>query len=131
MRGVSKNFSLFLRPGGRFQMTPLYDVLSAQPAFDAKRIPHKSYTLAMSAGAQPHYKILDVMGRDFIEMAEAADLGPTLVRQALTEILELADRATGAALAQMPADFHEPIHASIRGAIRSRLPRLATALDTL
>ena len=129
--GHAKNFSLFLRPGGRFQMTPLYDVLSAQPAFDAKRIPHKSYTLAMSAGAQPHYKILDVMGRHFIEMAEAADLGPTLVRQALTELLELADSAADTALAQMPADFHEPIHASIRGAISASLPRLATALDTI
>lgn len=129
--GHAKNFSLFLRPGGRFQMTPLYDVLSAQPAFDAKRIPHKSYTLAMSAGLQPHYKILDVMGRHFIEMAEAADLGPTLVRQALTELLELADSAADTALAQMPADFHEPIHASIRGAISARLPRLATALDTI
>ena len=27
--GHAKNFSLFLNPGGRFQLTPLYDVLSA------------------------------------------------------------------------------------------------------
>ena len=29
--GHAKNFSLFLKPGGRFQLTPLYDVLSAWP----------------------------------------------------------------------------------------------------
>jgi len=29
--GHAKNFSLFLNPGGRFQLTPLYDVLSAWP----------------------------------------------------------------------------------------------------
>ncbi|MES2992323.1 MAG: type II toxin-antitoxin system HipA family toxin [Pseudomonadota bacterium] len=29
--GHAKNFSLFLRPGGRYRLTPLYDVLSAYP----------------------------------------------------------------------------------------------------
>ena len=29
--GHAKNFSLFLRSGGRYQLTPLYDVLSAYP----------------------------------------------------------------------------------------------------
>ena len=34
--GHAKNFSLFLNPGGRFQLTPLYDVLSAWPVAPAK-----------------------------------------------------------------------------------------------
>jgi serine/threonine-protein kinase HipA len=34
--GHAKNFSVFLSPGGRFRMTPLYDVLSAQPSLDAR-----------------------------------------------------------------------------------------------
>lgn len=29
--GHAKNFSIFSKPGGRFEMTPLYDVLSAYP----------------------------------------------------------------------------------------------------
>lgn len=29
--GHAKNFSLFVLPGGRYRMTPLYDVLSAWP----------------------------------------------------------------------------------------------------
>ncbi|WP_454719060.1 type II toxin-antitoxin system HipA family toxin [Caulobacter segnis] len=129
--GHAKNFSLFLRPGGRFALTPFYDVLSAQPAFDAKVIPHQSYTLAMSAGASRHYKILDIQGRHFVETASEADLRPRLVRAVFDEIIALAKTAGEKALAQMPPGFHETIHASIAAAIDQRLPRLHAALGDL
>lgn len=35
--GHGKNFSLSLMPGGRYRMTPLYDVLTLQPSVDGKR----------------------------------------------------------------------------------------------
>jgi serine/threonine-protein kinase HipA len=47
--GHAKNFSLFLGPGGRFSMTPLYDVLTAQPSLDANQIRRNKFKLAMSA----------------------------------------------------------------------------------
>ncbi|WP_366028112.1 HipA domain-containing protein [Rhodoferax sp.] len=36
--GHAKNFSLFVLPGGRYRMTPLYDVLSAWPCVARRRI---------------------------------------------------------------------------------------------
>ncbi|RWD34912.1 MAG: type II toxin-antitoxin system HipA family toxin, partial [Mesorhizobium sp.] len=36
--GHAKNFSIFLSPGGGYRMTPLYDVLSAQPSLDTDQI---------------------------------------------------------------------------------------------
>jgi serine/threonine-protein kinase HipA len=36
--GHAKNFSIYLYPGGRYRMTPLYDVISAQPSVDAGQI---------------------------------------------------------------------------------------------
>ncbi len=129
--GHAKNFSLFLRPGGRFELTPFYDVLTAQPAFDAKHIPHKHFTVAMSAGANPHYKILDIHGRHFVETAKAAGLGPTPIRRVLDEVLEAAPSAADKALAKMPADFPQAIHASVASAIKTRLPRLETANEVL
>jgi len=33
--GHAKNFSIFLAPGGRYRLTPFYDVLTAQPSLDA------------------------------------------------------------------------------------------------
>jgi serine/threonine-protein kinase HipA len=129
--GHAKNFSVFLRPGGRFELTPFYDVLSAQPAFDAKRIPHKGFTVAMSAGARTHYKILDIHGRHFVETAKAGGLGPTITRQVVEEVLAAAPGAANEALAKMPPGFPETIHASVSGAIQTRLPRLESAWEVL
>lgn len=127
--GHAKNFSVFLRPNGRFAMTPFYDVLSAQPAFDANAIPHRLYTLAMSAGTRRDYKILDLQGRHFAETAKEAGLPGRLVRQVVEEIFDLAAKAGERALAKMPPGFHESIHASVAGAISQRLPRLRSALE--
>jgi serine/threonine-protein kinase HipA len=129
--GHAKNFSVFLRPGGRFELTPFYDVLSAQPAFDAKRIPHKGFTLAMSLGARPHYKILDVHGRHFVETAKAAGLGPTVTRQVLEDVLAAAPGAAAEALQKMPPGFPEAIHNSVGAAIQTRLPRLESAWEAI
>src|SRR3546814_15041774 len=46
--GHGKNFSIFLRPEGRYVLTPFYAVLSAQPALDKKKIARNKFTLAMS-----------------------------------------------------------------------------------
>nr|WP_315051010.1 type II toxin-antitoxin system HipA family toxin [uncultured Brevundimonas sp.] len=124
--GHAKNFSLFLRPGGRFELTPFYDILTAQPAFDAKQIPHKSFRLAMSAGTSPHYRIDDVLGRHFIQSGKAAGLGPTLMRKVVDEIRAEAETAPDRALKDMPGDFHPEAY----DAIAAILPRRLTFLET-
>lgn len=129
--GHAKNFSLFLRPGGRFELTPFYDVLTAQPAFDAKKIPHRDFRLAMAAGARPHYRIDDILGRHFVEGGKAAGLGPALMRQVLEDIMETAEAAPDRALAAMPTDFHPEAHAAIAGALPRRLRLLETAWEAL
>ena len=129
--GHGKNFSLFLRPQGRFVLTPIYDVLSAQPAFDLGQIPLKHYKLAMSAGTSRHYRLDQIVGRHFVQTGKAAGLGPTVTRRAIEEILERAPKAPGTALAAMPADFADGVHVSIAAAIERRLPHLASALEEL
>jgi len=129
--GHAKNFSLFLRPGGRFQLTPFYDVLSAQPAFDARRIPHRNCALAMSAGASPHYKIRDIHGRHFVESARAAGLGPTIIRKVIDEVRADAAKAAEETRRRMPKAFPDSVHESVASAIRIRLPRLDTAEEAL
>ena len=124
--GHAKNFSLFLRPGGRFQLTPFHDVLTAQPAFDVKQIPHKDFRLAMSAGASPHYRIDDIHGRHFVQSGKAAGLGRAAMRTVVDEIRAAAETAPDKALADMPGDFHSEAH----DAIKAILPRLLKFLKT-
>ncbi len=129
--GHAKNFSIFLRPGGGFSLTPFYDVLSAQQAFDANQIPRKSYRLAMSFGKSRKYKILEITGRHFVETGKEAGLGPTIIREVITSVLEVADATTDKALSEMPVDFSVQIHECIKRAMDSRLGQLEEALDNL
>lgn len=129
--GHAKNFSIFLNPGGRFGLTPFYDVLSAQPAADRGQIAPNRFRLAMSAGTSRHYRLSEVMGRHFVQTGKAAGLGATAMRRAITELLDRTASAAIAARSAMPADFAGEIHESIVAAIDRRLPHLASALDDL
>ncbi len=55
--GHAKNFSIFLGPGGSYHLTPLYDVLTAQPSLEVRQIESKQMKLAMSVGTKRHYRI--------------------------------------------------------------------------
>lgn len=68
--GHAKNFSIALSPGGRFRLTPLYDVATAQPSFDEGRIQRKAFKLAMSVGTNRHYQAEGIMPRHFRQDAE-------------------------------------------------------------
>lgn len=129
--GHAKNFSIFLNPGGRYGLTPFYDVLSAQPAADRGQIAPSKFRLAMSAGTNRHYRLSEVMGRHFVQTGKAAGLGMTVMRGAITELLERAADGTTQARATMPEGFADSVHESIAAAIAKRLPHLASALDDL
>ncbi|MFN2767851.1 HipA domain-containing protein, partial [Escherichia coli] len=45
--GHGKNFSIFIEPGTSFRLTPLYDVMSAFPIFEARGIEVKKAKMAM------------------------------------------------------------------------------------
>tara|TARA_R110002094_G_scaffold36802_10_gene49461 strand:+ start:26992 stop:28302 length:1311 start_codon:yes stop_codon:yes gene_type:complete len=72
--GHAKNFSIQHRPGGRFVLAPLYDVISAQPIVDNGRLSHNRYKLAMSVGDHNRYQIGQISRRHFEQSAEAAGL---------------------------------------------------------
>lgn len=129
--GHAKNFSLFLRPGGGYRLTPFYDVLSAQPAVDQGQIAPDRFRLAMSAGKNRHYRMSEVMGRHFVQTGKAAGLGAIAMRTAITELLDSAPHAAEQARAAMPEDFATAVHESIAGAIDRRLTHLASALGEL
>lgn len=74
--GHAKNFSLFIRPGGRYQLTPLYDVISAYPVLGngPNQISPFKVKLAMAArGKNAHWKMNDIQRRHWL--AEGARHG--------------------------------------------------------
>jgi serine/threonine-protein kinase HipA len=125
--GHAKNFSLFLNPGGRFNLTPFYDVLTAQPSFDRNQIPHRAFRLAMSVGSSRKYKILDIHGRHFVETAKEAGLGPAPIATVIGELREAVEPALERLPDTLPKGFPPGIHRSVAEAARARLKQLETA----
>jgi serine/threonine-protein kinase HipA len=119
--GHAKNFSVFLGEGGRFQMTPLYDVLTAQPSLDGRQIQRKQMKLAMSVGDSRHYRMDEIRGRHFVQTAERAGLPGSLVTNVLAEVAGAADTAMETIERQLPSGFPEEIHASVKQALTARL----------
>lgn len=117
----AKNFSLFLSPGGRFRLTPLYDVLSAQPSLDAKQIRSKAFKLAMSVGKSRHYTMNEILPRHFIQTAEISGVGTALVHSIFNDLSERFEIAFAEVLKALPKGFPTKLTDSIRTAAVHRL----------
>jgi len=124
--GHAKNFSLFIRPGGRYQLTPLYDVLSAYPMLGegpSKISPHKA-KLAMAVRTKnAHWKMKEILRRHWLELGRRHGVVTADGRPAPAVIDDLVAR-TPAALAQVraqlphgfPADVADSILEGVHGA---------------
>jgi serine/threonine-protein kinase HipA len=119
--GHAKNFSIFLSPGGRFRMTPLYDVLSAQPSLDANQIQRKQFKLAMSVGKNRHYAMNEILPRHFVQTAENSGVGTGLVRSIFKDLAENAEQTIASAINELPDGFPEIMTNSIRAGIMHRI----------
>ena len=119
--GHAKNFSLFLSPSGRFRLTPLYDVLSAQPSLDAKQIQRKAFKLAMSVGKNRHYAMNEILPRHFIQTAEISGIGAAVVHAIFKDVVENFEPAFAKMQKALPKGFPEELTNSIREAAIHRL----------
>ncbi|WP_445220071.1 type II toxin-antitoxin system HipA family toxin [Bradyrhizobium sp. Pa8] len=122
--GHAKNFSIFLAPGGRYRLTPLYDVLTAQPSLDTGQIQRKQMKLAMSVGTNNHYRIADVQGWHFVQTGEAAGVPKKLVQESIELVAATAETALDKIEGALPKGFPEAIHTSVKAAAMQRLRSL-------
>ena len=128
--GHAKNFSIFLGPGGTYHLTPLYDVLTAQPSLDSRQIERKQMKLPMSVGRSRHYRIDTIHARHFVQTGEEAGLPKSLVLSAIQDIASNAEKAMAQLESALPVDFPEFIHASVSAAVKMRLRSLELSKTT-
>ncbi len=69
--GHAKNFSIRLAPGGRFRLTPLYDIVSTQPSLDAGQIKQNQMKLAMASAPTVTTPFTPFSGRHFVQTAKS------------------------------------------------------------
>ncbi len=128
--GHAKNFSIRLGFGGGFKMTPLYDVLSAQKAFDDNQIRHGQYKLAMSLGRNRHYRLDQIVARHVFETAKAGGIGAAPVRAMLEDVSGAILKAIDATVSGLPKGFPEELTNSIQTGLTKRSEILEASLST-
>ena len=119
--GHAKNFSIFLHPGGGFRLTPIYDVMSLEPAFAAGQVKRNRMKLAMSVGQQRHYVLATIFPRHFIQSAAQGGMPRASAEEVMDQLLNQAPDAIESARDQLPRNFPRHITKSIVDALSTRL----------
>lgn len=122
--GHAKNFSIRLAPGGRFRLTPLYDIVSTQPSLDAGQITQNQMKLAMAIGANRHYVVHTIVGRHFMQTAKSCGLADRMAKDVIAELGDTAAHSLERTLSGLPKDFPEKIATSIANGVKRRLNAL-------
>jgi serine/threonine-protein kinase HipA len=109
--GHGKNYSLFLTSGG-YSMTPIYDVLSAYPAYEDRQIQLKQIKMAMAAGNKHRYKWHNLSIRHFLQTANNCGLAPREFDKIIEDIKLKAFKKLRDQI-PMPTGFNKSVYESI------------------
>jgi serine/threonine-protein kinase HipA len=122
--GHAKNYSLRILPGGRYQLTPLYDVLSAWPVIGKKanEIPLEKVKMAMAVpGERPHYLWKSIQRRHFEALGKKLGLGAetaTLIDELAARTEDVASQVDRALPRGFPQSLAERVFAGLRQSAR-------------
>lgn len=129
--GHAKNFSLFLRPGGRYQLAPLYDVLSAYPVLGEgpnKMSPLRARMAMAVRSRNAHWKMRDILRRHWLALGARHGVVTDDGRQIQFLLDDLAARTAGVIAtvrAKLPAGFPMSVADSIFDGLQGAADLLA------
>lgn len=109
--GHAKNFSLSIEPQGRYQLTPLYDVLSAYPLAAKRQIEWQKLKMAMSLnGKNRHYYWKAIKPRHWLTMAEKCQFSASIMQSIIHDVCDNMENIINQVTKILPPNF--PIHIS-------------------
>lgn len=115
--GHAKNFSLFLMPGGKFRLTPLYDVLSLYPSLGKKtdQIHPKRVKMAMSVQSSSGkiYNWDKISRRHWFYTAKVNGISEKSCEKILDELINCLPTVVDKVKNEIPEDFPQTVSQSI------------------
>jgi serine/threonine-protein kinase HipA len=122
--GHAKNFSIRLSPGGRFRLTPLYDIISTQPSLEAGQISQNQMKLAMAVGTNRHYVVHTILGRHFRQTADRCGFPSKMLNEIVQEIADTGKAKIDETLSKLSAEFPKTMATSVANGAKRRLDLL-------
>ncbi len=112
--GHAKNFSIFLEAGGRYRLTPLYDIISAYPLVAKKQLAKQKLKMAMALkGNNNHYSWHTLQRRHFLMTAKAANYSMATASVLIDSLLARVDQVISKVESQLPSTFPTQIYQPI------------------
>jgi serine/threonine-protein kinase HipA len=128
--GHAKNFSLFHERGGKYRLTPFYDVLSAWPLIGrgAGKLDMHKVRLAMAVRSKSaHWKLNEIKARHWIETARRCGIAD--MRAILADLVARTPAVIDRVEAAIPKGFPAPIADTIFAGVRASSDRLQSELS--
>lgn len=123
--GHAKNFSISIKSKGRFQKTPLYDVMSAYPLAHKRQLDWNKLKMAMSVhGKNKHYQWKMILVRHWEEMANHCKLANQVFMNIKEDILDNIDNVIESVSSKLPNSFPFEMAESIFKGMREVKKRL-------
>ncbi len=117
--GHAKNFSIFLKQGGRFQLTPVYDVISAYPLAKKRQIEYQKMNMAMALhGNNKHYRWDQIMPRHWFDESKKVDFPESEMQAIIDQILGSIDSVIADVVSRLPTNFPDDIASPIFDGIK-------------
>jgi len=112
--GHAKNFSIFLRNRGRFESTPIYDVISAYPVTSKRQLKLKDMKMAMALhGKNTHYKWHEIMPKHWLDESKRAHFPESEMISIMEEVTSKIDSVIEKVISKLPPGFPDEISGPI------------------
>ncbi|MCY4209652.1 MAG: HipA domain-containing protein, partial [Gammaproteobacteria bacterium] len=123
--GHAKNFSIFLYPGGRFELAPIYDVISAYPLAEKRQVEYRDLKMAMALrGKNAHYAWHEIMARHWFSHSAKVNFPKAQMQQIMDDIAGRLDAVLDTTAANLPVGFPENISEPIFTGMRRCMKRI-------
>lgn len=130
--GHAKNFSVFIEQGGRFRMTPLYDIMSAYPVMGSgnSRIPPERLKLAMAfTGKNRHYEWNKVGSRHFRDTAKLCSFQGE-IDKVILDLIDSVPMAISHVSSELPSTFPDSVATPILEGLENALQKMQAGQDS-
>lgn len=112
--GHAKNFSVFLKQGGRFELTPVYDVISAYPLAEKHQLEYRKLNMAMALhGKNTHYAWHEIMTHHWFDEAKKVNFPETEMQSIIDLSINNVDSVIDSVSSRLPDDFPSEISKAI------------------
>lgn len=124
--GHAKNFSVFINTGDTYQLTPLYDIVSAFPAVTKKGLHYRDLKLAMSLKASKGRKnqIDMIYPRHFMATAKEVGFSENRMQAILAEFAQTSEQVMLDVQKSLPKEFPTDVKDAVYTGMLRLLERL-------